>query len=88
MQFGRIHGIALMIFGLILIALQFEFSLTGKGGINTATTGQTASSTAPTAPRRLGPLAGIIGGASLVGGFAVFITARRGDEPDPKHGVK
>jgi hypothetical protein len=33
-------------------------------------------------------LPGIIGAGSLVVGIAVFITARRKDEPDPKYKVK
>jgi hypothetical protein len=33
-------------------------------------------------------LPGVIGAASLIVGIVVFATARRKDEPDPKHAVK
>ena len=33
-------------------------------------------------------LPGIIGAGSLVAGVALFVTARRKDEPDPKYKVK
>jgi hypothetical protein len=33
-------------------------------------------------------LPGIVGAGSLVAGIALFVTARRRDEPDPKNQVK
>jgi hypothetical protein len=89
MQFGRIHGIALVVLGLLLIGVQIDFSFAGGSEV------QTPSQPAPTAtaiqqqqPNLFGPLAGILGVASLLGGAAIFATARRRDEPSPQHAVK
>jgi hypothetical protein len=88
MQFGRVHGIALIVFGLILICLQFDISLTGKTQVSANTSGQRTTAQTPTHMHGFGPLPGIIGGVSLIAGFAVFRTARRRDEPDPQHAVR
>jgi hypothetical protein len=89
MQFGRIHGIALIVLGLLLIGVQIDFAFAGRSEV------QTSSQPSPTTtaiqqprPNRLGPLAGILGAASLLGGAAIFATARRRDEPSPQHAVK
>jgi hypothetical protein len=87
MQFGKIHGIALIILGVILIGLQLNLALANRS--NAPQAGQPSAVTVqPHDSNRFGPLAGIIGTASLVAGIAVFATARRRDEPDPAHRVR
>jgi hypothetical protein len=89
MQFGKIHGVALIVLGLILIFLQVNFALAGRSDINPSAQGQPAGISVQQAhPHRLGPLAGIVGAVSLLAGLAVFVTAGRRDEPDPQHAVK
>ena len=86
MQFGRIHGIALIVLGVILIGLQFNLALASKN--EPSEPAQPSAVTVQPHPHRFGPLAGIIGGVSLVAGIAVFATARRPDEPDIEHAVR
>jgi uncharacterized membrane protein YfcA len=89
MQFGRIHGIALIVLGLLLIVLQIDFSFAGRSEVNTPSQPASASTEIQRPqPTRLGPLAGIIGAASLIGGFVIFATARRRDEPPAQRAVK
>jgi hypothetical protein len=89
MQFGKIHGISLIVLGLVLIVLQFEFALAGRRDINPSAQGQAASIPEQQAhPHRLGPLVGIVGAVTLVAGLVVFATAGRRDEPDAQHAVK
>ena len=82
MQFGRISGAALIVLGILLCGLQFVQYMTPP------------KSPAPSDPSIARPehktsaLPGIIGAASLVVGIVVLATARRRDEPDPKHAVK
>jgi hypothetical protein len=86
MQFGRIHGVALILLGFILIAFQFDLALTNK---REAPSPYLDSRVAvQTHPSRFGALPGIVGGLSVVAGFAVFFTARRRDDPDLKNAVK
>jgi hypothetical protein len=87
MQFGRIHGVALIILGLILIGLQLNLAFANRSQVPQA--GQPSAVTVqPHDANRFGPLAGVIGAASLVAGIAVFATARRRDEPDSAHRVR
>ena len=87
MQFGRIHGVALIILGLILIGLQLNLAFANRSQVPQA--GQPSAVTVqPHDANRFGPLAGVIGAASLVAGIAVFVTARRRDEPDSAHRVR
>jgi hypothetical protein len=87
MQFGRIHGIALIILGVILIGLQLNLAFANRSQVPEP--GQpSAASVPPHDSNRFGPLAGIIGAASLVAGIAVLATARRRDEPDSAHRVR
>ena len=86
MQFGRIHGIALIVLGVILIGLQFNLALANKNAPPPPVA--PSAVTVEQQPHRFGPLAGIVGVASLVGGIAVFATARRRDEPDAEHKVR
>ena len=89
MQFGRIHGIALILFGLLLISVQIAFAFTGKSAVSTSSHPEPTSTTIQeTQPHGLGPLAGILGSCSLLGGLVVFATARRRDEPPPQRAVK
>jgi len=87
MQFGRLHGIALAVLGLLLISVQIVFAFAGSTDINPAAHPASSAVTAQQS-HHLSPLAGIIGAASLVTGLAIFATARRRDEPEPQHAVK
>jgi hypothetical protein len=90
MQFGRLHGIALTVLGILLITVQVVFAFAGRTDINPQANAETPAVTTQQSqqPHRLGPLAGIIGAVSLVTGLGIFATARRRDEPDPQHAVK
>jgi hypothetical protein len=82
MQFGKISGLGLIVLGILLCGLQFiQWTLPAK----------------PAAPsdrsmaqpeHKTTSLPGIIGTGSLVGGIVLLATARRKDEPEPKHAVK
>lgn len=82
MQFGRIHGLALIILGVILIGFQFNLALSDKRDVSSE-----PGAAVQTRSNNFGPLAGIFGGVSLVAGIAVFATARRRDDPDAHHAV-
>jgi hypothetical protein len=84
MQFGRLHGIALIVLGLILIGLQLQFALSSNSGVSTEPTAVSA----PTHMPHFGPWAGILGGTSLIVGIIVFKTGRRRDEPEANHAVR
>jgi hypothetical protein len=88
MQFGRIHGIALIVLGVILIGLQFNLALASKNGPPQPVAPSSVTVQPHDDAHRFGPLAGIIGGVSLVAGIAVFATAHRRDEPAHEHQVK
>ena len=89
MQFGRIHGIALIVLGLLLIGVQIAFAFSGKDAVSTSPHPDPTSATIQEPqPHRLGLLVGIVGACSLLGGSLVFATARRRDEPPPHRAVK
>jgi hypothetical protein len=82
MQFGRIQGIALMVLGLILIAMQVTIIMpkTPASAPSEAATKMVETKTSY--------LPGIVGVISLIAGVAVFTTARHNDEPPPEDTVK
>jgi hypothetical protein len=82
MQFGRIHGIALAILGIVLLGIQTVYYMMPTNVIS----GPTAVSR--TAHHAVNPIFGIIGLISLVVGAAIIATASRRDEPDRKNAVK
>jgi hypothetical protein len=82
MQFGRLLGTLLITLGIILLAIQFLFTQPKK---EVRTPPQAVELPAE---QRSNPWPGIAGGAALIAGFVAFFTARRSDEPDPKHAVK
>ncbi len=83
MQFGKIHGVALAVLGIILLCIQVMFYVAPKevnsGAIESSIT---------KAEHKTNPMAGILGIASLIAGIAIFSTARRADEPEAKHAIK
>jgi hypothetical protein len=86
MQFGRIYGMGLIILGIILCVLQFvHYMEPHKSDVVPA---QTETRTITQADRVRSSLPGIVGAGSLVAGIALFITARRKDEPNPRYKVK
>ena len=82
MQFGRIHGIALAILGIVLLGIQTVYYVMPTNAIS----GPTAVSR--TVPHAVNPLFGIVGLISLLVGVAIVLTANRSDEPDRKNAVK
>ena len=85
MQFGRIYGIGLIILGILLCGLQFvHYMVPPKKEVFPDHTEMRTG----THDRVRSSLPGIIGAGSLVAGIALFVTARRKDEPEPKYKVK
>lgn len=82
MQFGKIHGIALTILGIILLGIQTVYYVMPTHSIS----GPTAASR--TVPHVVNPLFGIVGLLSILVGVAIVLTANRRDEPDRKNAVK
>jgi hypothetical protein len=81
MQFGKISGLGLIVLGILLCGLQ--------GAQYVAHQGPAPPDQSMTRPeRKTSSLTGIVGAGSLVTGIVLFISARRKDEPDPKHAVK
>ena len=72
MQFGGLYGTGLMILGIILCVFQFiQYTSSNKERL-------AQTETRPVRPEPVrSSLPGIVGAASLVGGFALFVTARR-----------
>jgi hypothetical protein len=83
MQFGRLLGTLLMALGIILLAMQFFFVTKPQQDVRVRPQPAPASS-----EHRTNPWPGIAGGASLFAGFLIFVTARRNDQPDPRHAIK
>jgi hypothetical protein len=83
MQFGKIHGVALIVLGLFLLGMQviFYMSPTSGGPVSAESPGQRIE-------RKTNPLPGIVGVISLFAGVAIFATRRKLDEPQTKHAVK
>jgi len=86
MQFGRIYGIGLIGLGILLCIFQvILYMAPPKKEVGPA---QTETTTAAKPERVTSSLPGIIGAGSLGIGIVLFVTARRKDEPEPKHAVK
>jgi hypothetical protein len=82
MQFGRIHGIALIVLGAVLLAIQMMISLPGpKPEPQRPQVGVAREHQASRLPA-------IFGTVLLVGGLVVLSTAARRDEPSRDHAVK
>jgi protein-S-isoprenylcysteine O-methyltransferase Ste14 len=82
MQFGRIYGIGLIVLGLVLLVLQFVQYLNLPKEVGPT---QTETRTVKNTQHLTSSWPGFIGVGSLVAGIAVFITARRKEEPNPKY---
>jgi hypothetical protein len=86
MHFGRTYGTGLMIPGIVLLAFQFvHYMAPPKREIGPD---QTETRTVRNTQHVTSSLPGIVGAGSLVAGIALFITARRKDEPDSKYKVE
>jgi hypothetical protein len=83
MQFGKIHGLALAILGVLLLGLQAWFYMAPNKVISAA-----ADAVTPKVEHRTNPAAGILGVISLIAGVGIFVTRRKADEPETKYAVK
>jgi hypothetical protein len=81
-QFGRLHGVALIVLGIVLLGVQATISMTPKSAKIPAETSPTVSEHKTTW------FPGIIGTVSLLAGVGLFVTASRRDEPPSEHAVK
>jgi hypothetical protein len=82
MQFGRIHGIALVVLGILLLGVQGNLSVLPNHR------DAPAGSSSRTIEQKITSVPGIIGAASLVVGMVLYLTARRRDQPDAKQSGK
>jgi uncharacterized membrane protein len=83
MQFGKIHGIALFVLGLVLVIVQAAISLSPR-----KETSSPARDTTPTVESNMTYAPGILGGVFLLGGIWIVFTSRRSDEPPAERAVK
>jgi hypothetical protein len=83
MQFGKVHGIALFVLGLVMLLVQFVI-VTGARKDE----GRDVRDTTPTVESKLSYAPGVIGGLFLLGGIWVIYTSRRADEPPAERAVK
>jgi hypothetical protein len=81
-QFGRLHSVAVMVLGIILLGIQAVISMTPKSAKIPAETSPTVSE------HRTTWFPGIVGTVSLLAGIGLFVTASRRDEPPAGHAVK
>ena len=82
MQFGKIHGIALAILGIVLLGIQTVYYMMPTNVVS----GPTGVSR--TVHHAINPLFGLLGLISLLVGVVIVVTASRRDEPDRKNAVK
>jgi len=83
MQFGKVHGIALFVLGIILALVPFVI-VTGARKDE----GTDVRDTRPSVESNLSYAPGIFGGIFLLGGIWVIYTSRRSDEPPAERAVK
>ena len=82
MQFGRFHGISLILLAVMLLGLQTMLYMTTK---QVVTGSPAVSKTKP--EHETYPVPGILGIASLMAGVVILATRRRADEPEAKTAV-
>ena len=78
-QFGRFHGISLIVLALMLFGLQTMLYMTTKQVV----TGPPGFSTTKLEHETY-PVPGILGIASLLAGVVILAMCRRADEPEAK----
>lgn len=83
MQFGKIHGIALLVLGFLLILVQGVISLGPQTDAGSAVRNNTQ-----TVESKMSFVPGVIGAVFVFGGIWVIYTAKRRDEPPPERAVK
>jgi hypothetical protein len=82
MQFGKIHGIALAILGIVLLGIQTAYYMMPTNVVSGPT------GVLRTVHHAINPLFGLLGLISLLVGVVIVVTASRRDEPDRKNAVK
>jgi hypothetical protein len=83
MQFGKIHGIALLVLGFVLILVQGAISMAPPMDAGTAARNRTE-----TVESKISFVPGVIGTLFVFGGIWIVYTAKRRDEPPPERAVK
>ena len=83
MQFGKLHGVALVVLGAILLGLQALLFVAPR-----EVASRPAESSMPNVAHKTNAVSGILGVASLITGVAIFATRRRADEPEARNAVK
>ena len=86
MQFGRLHGIALLVFGVFLLLAQAWISLSATSSVPPA-----SQSAAPQASNResiIHLLPGILGIICLAGGFVFYLREREKPTDLPVHPIR
>ena len=83
MQFGKVHGIALFVLGMILALVQFVIMTGARKDIGTD-----VRDTRPSVESKMSYAPGIFGGIFLLAGIWVIYTSRRSDEPPAERAVK
>jgi hypothetical protein len=83
MQFGKIHGIALFVLGLVLVVVQAVISMGPHNDPRAA-----AQDGRQAVESKISYAPGVIGAVFLLGGMWVIFTSRRSDEPPAERAVK
>jgi uncharacterized membrane protein YfcA len=71
MQFGRLHGLLFVALGVLLLASQAWMSLTPSKAVERPPIEVTKPE------HKMPPIAGVIGGLSLIGGVFIYVANRR-----------
>jgi hypothetical protein len=91
MQFGRVIGVGVAILGFMLILLEFGFYVNASKPELRRENERRDFDMRQRAIRSrhyFSALPGILGGVLVIGGAAIFLKARREDEPEPKNAIK
>jgi uncharacterized membrane protein len=83
MQFGKVHGIALLVLGFLLILVQGVISMSPRQDASTPARNMTQN-----VEGKISFAPGIFGALLVFGGIWIVYSAKRRDEPPPERAVK